>query len=104
MYINPCLTFNKTLTNLTSLRQYHLQYTGGFAETQGLLLPSLFCDTLHCYSSRHNTDYFSSFQNFHKRFIVLSEQLFLSEHGALKVCKQFQNNEQCPASKQRSGT
>jgi hypothetical protein len=31
---------------LTSLRQHHLQYTGGLAETQGLLLPSLNIVTL----------------------------------------------------------
>jgi hypothetical protein len=31
---------------LTSLRQHHLQYTGGLAETQGLLLPSFHIVTL----------------------------------------------------------
>jgi hypothetical protein len=49
---------------LTSLRQYHLQYTGGLAETQGLLLPSLYCDALHRYSLRHIQTIISSFQNF----------------------------------------
>jgi hypothetical protein len=42
LYISFCFRFNKTLKNLTSLRQHHLQYTGGLAETQGLLLPSLY--------------------------------------------------------------
>jgi hypothetical protein len=32
--------------NLSSLRQHHLQYTGGLAETQGFLLPSLNIVTL----------------------------------------------------------
>ncbi len=51
VYINSCFGLNELLTNLTLLRQHHLQYTGGLAEIQGLLLPSLYCDALHRYSS-----------------------------------------------------
>jgi hypothetical protein len=39
LYISSCFRLNKLLTNLTSSRQHHLQYTGGLAETHGLLLP-----------------------------------------------------------------
>jgi len=42
---------------LTSLCQHHLQFTGGLAETQGLLLPSLYCDALHATHQTH-TDIF----------------------------------------------
>jgi hypothetical protein len=35
------------------LRQHHLQYTGGLAETQGLLLPSLYYDALYATPIRH---------------------------------------------------
>jgi hypothetical protein len=33
--------------NLTLFRQHHLQYTGGLAETQGLLLPSIYINAQH---------------------------------------------------------
>jgi hypothetical protein len=64
LYINSCFGLNKLLMNLTSLRQHHLQYTGGLAETQGLLLPSLYCDALHRYFFRHIQTVISSYQNF----------------------------------------
>ncbi len=51
LYINSCFGLNKLLTNLILLHQHHLQYTGGLAETRGLLLPSLYCDALQHYSS-----------------------------------------------------
>ncbi len=63
LFINSCFGFNKSLTNLTSLRQHHLQYTGGLAETQGLLLPSLYCDAHQRYSSTH-TDILVLFRTF----------------------------------------
>jgi len=63
LYVSFCFRFNKTLTNLTLLCQHHLQYTGGLAETQGLLLPSWYCHTHPPYSSDSYRQ-FSSFQNF----------------------------------------
>jgi hypothetical protein len=50
--------------NLTSLRQHHLQYTGGLAETQGLLLPSLYYDALYATHQTLTQNISSSFQNF----------------------------------------
>ncbi len=66
VYINSCLWLNKILTNLTSSRQHLLQYTGGLAETQGLLLPTVIVTLYKTrYSSyRHKI---SSFQNFFLR-------------------------------------
>jgi hypothetical protein len=90
LYISFCFGINKTLTNLTLLRQHHLQYTGGLAVTQGLLLPSSYCDALYATHQTH-TDIFSSFQNFYKRLLFFSELSFLSEHFALKSVN-FQHN------------
>jgi len=39
------------------LHQNHLQYTGGLAETQGLLLPSLYHDALHAHYNQTHTDF-----------------------------------------------
>jgi hypothetical protein len=50
--------------NLTSLRQQHLQYTGGLAETQGLLLPFVYYDALH---ATHQTQTYQFFSEFYKR-------------------------------------
>jgi hypothetical protein len=52
-----CFRLNKALKNLTSLRQHHLQYTGGLAETGGLLLQSLYCNALYP-NHRTHTDIF----------------------------------------------
>ncbi len=73
LYISSCFRLNKLLTNLTSLRQHHLQYTGGLAETQGLLLPSVIVTLYKTrYSSyRHKI---SSSQNFNKRLLFFSER------------------------------
>jgi hypothetical protein len=72
---------NKLLKNLTSLRQHLLQYIGGLAETQGLLLPSLYYDALYATPYQTQTDNFSSSQNFIRDYCSF-EQLFLSEHFA----------------------
>jgi len=74
VYINSCLWLNKLLTNLTSSRQHHLQYTGGLAETQGLLLPSVIVTLFKTrYSSYRHNQFFSEF---FKRLLFLSEQSF----------------------------
>jgi hypothetical protein len=57
--------------NLTSLCQHHLQYTGGLAETQGLLLQFVYCDSLHATHQTLKTYQF--FSEFCKRYLVLSE-------------------------------
>ena len=68
---------------MTSSRQHHLQYTGGLAETQGLLLPSLYYDALYATPIQtHIQTNYSSFQNFIRDYCSF-EQLFLSEHFAL---------------------
>jgi hypothetical protein len=59
---------------LTSSRQHHLQYTGGLAETQGLLLPSVIVTLFKPrYSSHRHKQFFSEFL---KRLLFLSEQSF----------------------------
>ena len=77
-----CFRLNKALKNLTSLHQHHLQYTGGLAETRGLLLPSLYCDALYATPIQTHRHYFSSYQNFIRDYCSKFEQLFLSEHFA----------------------
>jgi hypothetical protein len=60
---------------LISLCQHLLQYTGGLAETQGLLLPSFYIVTLS--NATLNTDKnISSFQNFIRDYCS-SERSFL---------------------------
>ncbi len=93
VYLNSCLWLNKLLTNLTSSRQHHLQYTGGLVENQGLLLPSLNIVTLSIATTtfRHIQTFSSSYQNFHKRLLFLSKQSFYLKRGALSVCLNLQN-------------
>jgi len=85
VYLNSCLWLNKLLTNLTSSHQHHLQYTGGLAETQGLLLPSLNIVTLSIATTpfRHIKAISSSYQNFHKRLLFLSKQSFFPKNVVL---------------------
>ncbi len=54
------------------MRQHHLQYTGGLAETQGLLLPSYIVtlNTLHIFLKQTQI---SSFQNYFQRAYCSSQ-------------------------------
>ena len=73
---------------MTSSRQHHLQYTGGLAETQGLLLPLVIVTLFKtCYSSYRHNQFFSelilrdycSYQNIRfKNVVLLSVQTWIN--------------------------
>ena len=83
---------------MTSSRQHHLQYTGGLAETQGLLLPSVIV-TLSEHATLQ-TDTISSFQNCFKRLLFLLEQSFKTRSAFVCPNMDPQNNAQVPNQQQ----